>query len=150
ALAQLPKMLQDAGATISLQNTFVRSSGVDANMDGKINATAASPLGGIGKVTLSIKGLDETIQKMQSTSLKPGADPHMLGYLGAITIVQLKGQLDKAADGKSLRNYLFELTPEGKLLLNGQDVNAQPALPPAQPAPAQSTPAPAPEMPHSH
>lgn len=145
ALAQAPKILEDAGATVTVQNTFVKSDAVDAQLDGRINASATSPLGGIGKMTLSIKGLDEVVKTMQASAMKPGADPNALGYLGALTIVEMRGQPDKAADGKSLRNYVLELTPEGKTLLNGQDISTPPQAPPAVPATEQPNP-----LPHSH
>jgi hypothetical protein len=37
--------------------------------------------------------------------------------------LQMKGQPDKAADGKSMRNYGFELKQNGDILLNGVVIN---------------------------
>jgi len=140
--ALLPKMMQDAGASITVQNTYMKSDSIEASLKGKIDANANSALGITGKAYLTFKGLDEAIEKMQGSAMKPGSDPHTLGYLMGLMTVQTKGAPDKAADGKSLRNYGFEVKQNGDLLLNG-------ALLSTRGAPGQST-APTPVMPHSH
>ncbi len=122
AVGAMPKMMQDAGATLTVQNTFIRSKDLDTSLEGKINAAAATTFGATGKMTLSVKGIDETTQKLQAMAVKPGADPQMMSYVGGLTVFQMMGQSDKAADGKALRNYVFELTPDGKILLNGSDL----------------------------
>ena len=127
ALSALPKMLQEAGTSISIKNTFMKSAAVDTTIAGKIDASTSSPLGAAGKITLAFKGLDEFIHKLQSSALQPGADPHALGFIMGLTALQMKGHPDKAADGKSLLNYIFELTQDGKILLNGTDLKPPPA-----------------------
>ncbi len=119
----LPKMLQDAGTTLSVDNTYVKSATVDATLKARIEAKAAAVIGAIGKMTLTFKGLDEAVQKMQGMALTAGADPHILGYFAGLTALEMKGQPDKAADGKSLRNYILELKESGDMLLNGVVVN---------------------------
>ncbi|MFH1159136.1 MAG: hypothetical protein V1721_09720 [Pseudomonadota bacterium] len=124
AAAFLPKMLQDAGSSLAFQNTFVKSADLNIGVTGKIEASATTPTGAVGTVTLSLKGLDETVRKLQTLAVKPGADPRIMGYTGALALFQMMGQSDTAADGATLRNYVFLLTPDGKLLLNNVDFNA--------------------------
>ena len=118
SLALLPKMLQDAGTSVSVQNAFMYSAALDTHLAGRIDPSSTAALGATGKISLSFKGLDELVKK-QDEALMPGADPMTLGYLGGLTLLQAKGLPDKAADGKSIRNYVIELTQDGKILLNG-------------------------------
>ena len=146
----LPKMFQEDGTSVSIQNTSIKSTALETTLSGKLDANAASPLGAIGKMTLTIKGLDEFIKKLQGSALQPGADPHVLGYLGGLSFLQMRGHPDRAADGTSLSNYIFELTQDGKTLLNGVDLKPSsanqnsPAIPPGS---MQSSPAPSPLSP---
>lgn len=156
ATAALPKILQDARSSLTVDNTFIKSAELDLLLAGKIEADAAAVPGAVGKMTLSIRGMDETIQKLQAEA-KKGADPSMMSYAGGLTVVQMIGQASVAADGKSLRSYIFEMSPDGKVLLNGADINliasgfagsmgkgAVPDLPPTpeQVSPPAPTPAP--------
>lgn len=129
AVAQLPKILEDAGASVSLYNTYAKSDAISASLESKIDADPKAVLGVVGKVTMSIKGLDEFTQNMQNAALKTGADPHMLGYLMGIMTLQTKGMPGKAADGVSLRNFAVDLKKNGDVLLNGVVVNPKPAAP---------------------
>jgi hypothetical protein len=139
AIAGLPKLLQDAGASVSVQNTFVRSADLDTTLSGKMDANAAATFGATGKMTLSVKGMDEAAQKFQSLAAK---DPQMMGITSGLTGVQMMGQADKAADGKSLRNYALEITPDGSIMLNGADIKGlammlgKPSAPAQTPIPA--------------
>ena len=87
-----------------------------------LEASANGGLGILGKMTVSLKGLDNIIQKMQALAAKPEEDPALLGYIGGLGMVQMMGQVATAPDGKPLRNYMFEFTPDGKTLLNGVDI----------------------------
>ncbi|MCK5556399.1 MAG: hypothetical protein KAI76_09180 [Alphaproteobacteria bacterium] len=122
----LPKMLQDSGSSLSIQNTFVKSEDINVDLAGKINVSATSPIGAVGKMTMYVRGLDETIKKLQTLAVKPDANQQIMNATGALAIFQMMGQSDPTADSgsASLRNYVFALTPDGKLLLNNVDFNA--------------------------
>jgi len=122
----LPKMLQDSGSSLSIQNTFVKSEDINVDLAGKINVSATSPIGAVGKMTMYVRGLDETIKKLQTLAIKPGANPQIIKSTGLLAIFQMMGQADTTANSgnASLRNYVFALTPDGKLLLNNVDFNA--------------------------
>ncbi len=125
--ALLPQMLKDAGASITVQNTFIKSTALETNLNGKVETGNKPDESAAGKMVLSIQGLDEFIKQMKASALQTDADPNTLGYLGAIIAVQMKGQQGKSPDGKSLRNYVFELTKDGRTLLNGTDLGVPPA-----------------------
>lgn len=137
-LQRLPQLLQRAGTTMNIQSISLNGRDVTLNAGGAVQAAANAGLGATGKVTVSLRGLDEFLQKMKADVMKPGSDISMLATAGALATLQFKGKESKAADGKSLRNYIFELMQDGRLLLNGEEFRP---LPP--PAPAAAAPAPA-------
>lgn len=138
AFASLPQILGQAGANLAIDNTFVKSTALETTLAGNITANATAAMGATGTVTLTVTGMDEAIQKLQAEATKPGADPNMLGPVSMLTPFQLMGQSDKAADGRSIRRYAFEMTAEGKVLLNGADMSAMAGTmaPPVPEAPA--------------
>jgi hypothetical protein len=118
-VAALPKMMQEAGTSVSVENTYLKSAAISTAVSGKLGADSAAKLGAVGKMTAVFRGLDEFIVKLQQDSLKSGGSPQTFGYLAGLSMLQSHGTPGKAADGTSLRNYVFEVTPEGKVLLNG-------------------------------
>ncbi len=146
ALSSLPGMLAASGTTVTVQNSFIRSLDLDATLAGKIDANAAAAMGAAGTITVSIKGLEEAIKTLQEQVAKPGADPKLTGYINGLMVMQMMGQLETGADGKTSRAYHFDLTPAGSMTLNGVDVRAlgggmgmkkqaAPPVPPVVPAP---------------
>ena len=123
AMAALPKMLVDAGSTLSISDTYVKTKDVRSSLDGSFKASMVSPIMTEGGATLSIKGLDEFVNKLQRETADPKADPRIGGVAQILVFIQLTGQLGKDADGTSLRTYKFDLTPEGKMMINGVDAS---------------------------
>lgn len=123
-MSLLPKMLQDSRSSIAIQNTFVKSADLNVDIVGKVDANASTPIGAVGTMTMSLKGLDNTVKKLQALSVKPGSNPQIIGYTGALAFFQMMGQSDKTDNGTAIRNYVFVLAPDGKLLLNNVDFNA--------------------------
>lgn len=124
AMKGLPQALAVSGATAVIKNTYFRAVDLNAALEGTVKANATSPLVGVGTMTLTMGGLDEMIQRNQSMSASSGA----MRSAQMMIPVQMMGQLQKGADGKSLRVYKMEATPEGKLLLNGLDMTLAQAL----------------------
>lgn len=145
----LPKLLQDAGSFLTIDNTYVNSRDLNTTVSGRLDAKTAAALGAAGKVIVSIKGVDETLKALQAEAAKASGDMSLMGPLVTLSTLQMKGEPGTAADGKSLRNYNFELKEDGSLLLNGVDMKSE--APPAATAPAaplrKSAPTPAPAAP---
>lgn len=137
AVASLPALLAKAGTTITINDTYTTASDLASTLDGALTAASGAPYIFAGKMTLKLKGIDELITKLQEMS-RTSNNPRAAGYAQALIFMQLSGQLAKAADGKSERTYAFELTQDGKVLLNGADMKGM--IPqggvPAAPAPA--------------
>jgi len=119
ALAALPEVLLSSGAFLSVQNSFVKSPDLYAAIDGRLDANVAAATGMTGKMTVSIKGLEAAVNKLQTLSVKPGADTQIVSYAGGLTAFMLMGQAGKTAGGEKTTDYVFEVTQDGKILLNG-------------------------------
>lgn len=146
ALAGLPKILQEAGLTLTIADTWIESSALRTDISGKFVADAKSAFGMTGKLDVLLKGCDEFLKSAQGEALQPGSgDMSNLIYFGMLAQAQGRGQLSHAADGKSLRSFSFALGPDGVVMLNGQPLGgARPApAAPATPVPSSSTPLPA-------
>lgn len=111
--------LRRAGFTFSIRNTRVAAPDLLSTLDGKYTVeTAATGLpAATGGMLLELTGIDELVERLQ----KPGASPKLARMAGGLSVVQMMGQPEKAADGRSLRRYKFELA-DGKMLLNGADI----------------------------
>jgi hypothetical protein len=127
-LASLPRILQNAGASLSIQNTFIKSNEMEAALTGRIQANTIASSGITGKLTLSVNGLENVIQKLQAMAVKPLADGKINTYANGLTALSVMGEADKTADGKLIHNYVFEITDDNKILLN--NMNLQPLLAP--------------------
>lgn len=123
-LAALPEALIAAGTSLSIQDSFVRSRDLNSSIAGKISTTPNAVTGITGKMTLSIKGLEGVISKLQTLAIKPGADSQLVGYAGSLTAIMLIGQEGKSADGSKTNDYVLEMTQDGKLLLNNINIQS--------------------------
>jgi hypothetical protein len=121
AMASIPQTLQTAGSKLSIVNTFAKAPDVGTTLDGSFTANSASPVMAQGSITLLITGLDELVVKLQTLAQGPNADMKLLNWAQGLGMVQLMGQLGKAPDGRSQRTFKLEVSPDGKVMLNGAD-----------------------------
>ena len=135
----IPKMLQESGTSLSLQNSYLKSTDLDIAVSGNIVASATAVLGATGKIMLSVKGLEEVLKKMKAESSTPTAQTVYL--ISGLTVFSMMGQHDKAPDGRTVSTSNFELTPDGKMLLNGADIKEVMAALTAPAAPIAPAPA---------
>lgn len=138
AIASLPELMAKAGTTITVNDTYTTATDLSSTLNGALTAVSGAPYIFAGKTTLVLKGMDELIAKLQEMS-RTSNNPRAAGYAQMLIFMQLSGQLSKTPDGKSQRTYELELTPDGKVMLNGADMKAmmpKTATPPAAPAPA--------------
>ena len=119
-MATVPQQLVSAGSQISIRNTFTDSPEFDTNLDGQFKASATSPVMADGKLTLSLKGVDELILKLQAMSQGANANPNLANYATMLSMLQVYTKPEAGSDGKSMRKLVFEVAPDGKLLLNGE------------------------------
>ena len=116
----LPQLLTQEGTSLTIDNTKLVSAALQTSLKGQAQANPNAAKLATGEFTLKIKGLNKTIQSIQSTmGENPEMAQKMQGALMGLTMAQSMGQLD--ADGET-RVYKFTITEDGKMLLNGSDM----------------------------
>lgn len=141
-MMDLPQTLTTAGARLDISDTALTSTDLQTTLAGSARADVQAQMGATADFTLSFKGLDALVTKLNNGAAAPDAQPSLLAML---TPVQMMGTQGKAADGTPTRSYRFELTPEGKILMNGADmagIKTILAPPPSTPVPDSPPPSP--------
>jgi len=118
AAMAVPQMLTAAGSSLSIRNTYLKAPDLDSKLDGNFTANAAAKFTAVGSMTLVLKGLDELVIKTQENK-----HPLAQKALGGLSMLQMMGKADTEG-GKSTRTYQLEVTPEGKVTLNGSDFSS--------------------------
>lgn len=118
----LPQQLSAAGSRLEIKNTYMKSADLDSTLAGELKANPTSPIVAEGSITLSLKGIDELILKLQSLAQKPDASPELARYASTLSMLQVYGQPAAAQDGKSIRKLTLNFSKEGQILLNGQPI----------------------------
>ncbi|HYH19311.1 MAG TPA: hypothetical protein VD995_11905 [Azospirillum sp.] len=113
--------LGQAGSEITLDRLSVVTPATAGTLNGQATFTQSAAFGAVGAFSLVMRGLDTAIKALQpKRGAKP--DPDTQGSIQALTMIQALGQQSKDERGQELRTYRIDLTPEGKLLLNGTDL----------------------------
>ncbi|HEY0835272.1 MAG TPA: hypothetical protein VGE72_15315, partial [Azospirillum sp.] len=113
--------LGQAGSEIKLDRLSVVTAAAAGTLNGQATFTQNATFGAVGAFSLVMRGLDTAIKVLQpKRGAKP--DPDTQGSIQALTMIQALGQQSKDERGQELRTYRIDLTPEGKLLLNGTDL----------------------------
>ncbi len=118
AAMALPQMLQGAGSSISVRNTFIRSPELSSKLFGDFKAVPSAPRVGAGELTLVIQGLDELLAKLEADTSRQSRRA-----LSGLSFLQVLGQQD-TEDGKPIRKYVFKVDEVGKMTLNGTEIGA--------------------------
>ncbi|MDP2205609.1 MAG: hypothetical protein Q8K65_04825 [Alphaproteobacteria bacterium] len=112
----LPQMLAGAGSTVSIRNTFMRSADLSTNLFGSFKATPGAAKVAVGEMTLTIQGLDELLKKLEGGNTRQSRRA-----LQGLSFLQVLGQQDTEG-GKPVRRYVFAVTADGSMTLNGSEV----------------------------
>ncbi len=107
-----------SGSVFRIKAFNYDSEALDATMAGEIAASADSPYGAVGAIDLQIVGLDQAVQDLSATTDK---DPDTQDMVATLTMLQSMGARSEA-EGRSVHDYAFNFTPEGQILLNGNDM----------------------------
>jgi len=118
AAMALPQMLQGAGSSMSVRNTYIRSPELSSKLFGDFKAVKGTPRVGTGELTLVIQGLDELLTKLEGDNSRQSRRA-----LSGLSFLQVLGQQD-TEDGKPIRKYVLKVDELGKMTLNGTEVGA--------------------------
>jgi hypothetical protein len=104
----LQQRMAEIGSTLHFERFELESDISSASMTGALTASAESPMMTVGQVRLEIQGLEAMPNDMDAQGL---------------TMMQAMGQ--RIEDGGVVTHiYDLELTPDGRTLLNGNDMSA--------------------------
>ncbi len=107
-----------SGSVFRIKAFNYDSEALDATMAGEVTASAESPYGAVGAIDLQIVGLDQAVQDLSANA---GKDPDAQDMVATLTMLQSMGARTEA-EGRSIHDYAFNFTPDGQILLNGNDM----------------------------
>jgi hypothetical protein len=111
----LQQRMAEIGSTLHFERFELESDISSASMTGALTASAESPMMTVGQVRLEIQGLEDAMLRLE-------AMPNDMDAQG-LTMMQAMGQ--RIEDGGVVTHiYDLELTPDGRTLLNGNDMSA--------------------------
>lgn len=125
ATDEIMALLAKTGASLTISDTKLTARDANADLKGNVKAVptaseAQTKAGFLGKMVLSLQGVDELLTKYQEKA-KTG-DKAAEKYVQFLSVLQMLGQ-QGTAGGKSARTFTFDLTPDGKLKMNGADIS---------------------------
>jgi len=113
----LQQSMATSASTLDIERIAYVSEALKASMTGALVANVESPLGATGMVTMEIEGLDAAVAELSAQSEDPDAQEMVM------PMVMLQAMGERIEDGGVIRHiYVVELTPDGRTLLNGNDM----------------------------
>jgi hypothetical protein len=113
----LQQQMTTTGAVVRINALDLSSDVLDVVTSGELTASEQSPVGMVGQINVEITGLDDALAGLKGA--EPGSDEEDMAMM--LAMVQSMGQRTEA-EGRSHHAYDFEFTPDGTVLLNGNDV----------------------------
>ena len=113
----LQQQMASSGAVLRINAFNYASTALDVIMSGEVAASTDSPNGAVGHIDLAITGLDTALENLKSA--EKGSDDEDMAM--SLAMIQSMGTRTEV-DGRSQHTYAFDFTPDGKMLLNGNDM----------------------------
>lgn len=124
AAVSLPALLSEAGTKIMLKDNRVIGNLYEATLNGTAITKASAAKGAIINGRMEVVGIQEVIAWLKSNPDKNQENAAMTDQLlTTLTTLQMVGQQGTSTTGKPSRTYDFVLDEQGKMLLNGTDIN---------------------------
>lgn len=120
-LFKLPAILAQAGSNITISNTFAKGADYNATVDGNVIAD----MNALATVTGKIQGVFAGLDTLIDLASKSKTYTDLVEPLNAL---KAEGT-PTTKDGVPAYSFDLEATKDGKFLINGKDVNTQPAVP---------------------
>ncbi|MDB5477742.1 MAG: hypothetical protein JWM96_237 [Alphaproteobacteria bacterium] len=120
SLAMAKESMARAGTRITIRE--LNSQGFGPTVitgHGNLKANGTVPAGFTGRITLNIQGLNDAVASMQSQLLNQGGNKSLATQSMLVTMM-LQGM---ARQNGNRSEFIIDLTPEGQILVNGQDLS---------------------------
>lgn len=109
----LQQLLMEHPIKLTIPDTYLRADDAGLEFDAAAATDPATALGGTGEVSLEVRGLPTLLA---ATGL--GQHPQIAPMLGMFTAFAERNE----QDGVTVDKFQLSLSPQGQLLLNGQDI----------------------------
>ncbi len=122
-MMRLPAILSQAGTQLSVSDNSFKNDVYDLSLNGSVNTDLSAMIGFMAKFKAVFEGMDDLLARLSSDSVSDD-DAQEYGYYGIIdSLEKLKtiGTKETGPNGKNAYGFVFETTPQGQFLLNGQD-----------------------------
>ncbi len=125
-LMKLPMMLSQAGTQIVINNNYIKSPVYKIALDGTITADMNAVTNVVADLKGKFDGLDEVLGLAQASANNPNVPDagKFRSIVGQLGMLKSFGKAGTSPDGKSSYSYDIKMTPDGKMLVNGQDMSA--------------------------
>ena len=120
ALGLQQRMVQ-TGSSFDIKTFIYESPALSATMTGRLVASADSSLMTVGTARLEVVGLEALAKRMDAMAQQ--GDPDAMDTALGLAMIQAMGaRIEQAGEVRHV--YDLELTPDGRTLLNGNDMSA--------------------------
>lgn len=123
-MMKLPALFTQSGTKVTIDNNGAKNDIYDLSLNGNVLADLKAMMGFTSKITSVFEGLDPLIELVGETKDSSAFSADIYEQL---THFKTIGVSKTGPNGKPAYEYVFEVTPDGQMLLNGQD--AMSALP---------------------
>jgi len=113
----LQQQMVTTGAVVRINAFDYVSDALDLAMTGEVTASDTSPNGVVGHIDLAVTGLDAALDSLKGA--EKGSDEEEIAMM--LAMFQSSGTRSDL-DGRSHHAYAFDFTPDGQILLNGNDM----------------------------
>jgi hypothetical protein len=111
----LQQSLANGKARIDVTDSHLALALARAQLSGVIEASAGSMLGGVGRMTVDVTGLDPLIAAVMAHGGPEGEE------IAGLEVVRGFSTRQTATDGAVVDHYDIDFTPQGQLLVNGKE-----------------------------
>ncbi len=125
---ELSRILAEAKTEGAITNTMLGNSTYEIDLDAKQAAHATAPLGMVGTGSLKVSGIEALTGAiaggLQNGTIPDDMRPYLKDIQKALLVMMLTGKPGTDSAGKPAKSYEIENTADGRVMVNGQNLQA--------------------------
>lgn len=121
----LTQLLSQSGSEAVINTIQLKNAETGLNLTGRVKPSPTSPLQHTGKLTLDVSRIDQLLLGLNSAAANspPSEQGKLQALRVALTMMSALGQ-NTSGEGGAVKRYDVEMTPDGKVMMNGTDFSA--------------------------
>lgn len=120
SMMTLPQILSQADTTLQIKETGLSNDNYQALISGDLKATASSPIGVIGDMTMQLKGLDKVVQNLEAEK-ENASEIKTKQINSALKNIQMIRLFSEKKGDTDVLN--LTISEAGKILINDKDIS---------------------------